>query len=72
MIKVGEDRERDHVSMLTGTPCATTLLTLNVVSVSQSSEFLLTSGVPAVEDDGTVVGVEVEGVNLHTEGRYER
>jgi len=72
MTQVRKHREQDHVSVLTGTSSATTLLTLDVVSVSQSSELLLTSGVPTVEDDGTVVGVEVERVDFNTEGGCER
>lgn len=42
-------------------------LTLNVVTVSQTTKLLLTSSVPTVEDDGTEVGVEVKGVDLDTE-----
>lgn len=43
-------------------------LTLNVVTVSQTTELLLTSSIPTVEDDSTEVGVEVQRVNLDTEG----
>jgi hypothetical protein len=42
-------------------------LTLDVVTVSQTTELFLTSSVPTVEDDGTEVGVEVERVDLDTE-----
>lgn len=35
-----------------------TTLSLDVVSVSETTEFLLSSGVPDIEADGTEVGVE--------------
>ena len=38
-----------------------------LVSVSETSELLLTSSIPHVEADGSVVGVENHGVNLNTE-----
>jgi hypothetical protein len=39
-----------------------------LVAVTETSEFLLAGGVPHVEADGTVVGVEDHGVHLDTEG----
>ncbi len=39
-----------------------------LVSVTETSELLLTGGVPNVEADGAVVGVEDHGVDLDTEG----
>lgn len=39
-----------------------------LVAISETSEFLLTSSVPDVESDGTVVGVEHHGVDLYSEG----
>jgi len=42
-------------------------LALDVVTVAQSSEFLLSGGVPDVEFDGTSVGVENERVNFDSE-----
>ena len=45
-----------------------TALALDVVSVAETTEFLLASGVPDVEADGTEVGVESQGVDLDTEG----
>lgn len=44
-----------------------TTLTLNVVSVSQTTELFLSCSVPNVEADGTEVCVESEGVDLDTE-----
>ena len=38
-----------------------------LVSITETSELFLTSGVPHVEADGSVVGVENHGVNLNTE-----
>jgi len=45
-----------------------TTLSLDVVSISETTEFLLSSGIPNVEADGTEVGVESQWVNLDTEG----
>ena len=45
-----------------------TAVAANVVSVSESTELLLTRGVPNVELDLTVVGEEGHGVDLDTEG----
>jgi hypothetical protein len=41
-------------------------VTLNVVSVSQTTEFLLTSSVPRVETDLTKVGMKCDRMNLDT------
>lgn len=43
---------------------------LDVVTVTESAELLLSSGVPNVEADGTEVGVEGERVDLDTKGGY--
>ena len=43
-----------------------TALTLDVVSVTQTTELLLARRVPHVEADGTEVGVESQRVNLDT------
>mmetsp|Transcript_26955 Transcript_26955/g.63311 ORF Transcript_26955/g.63311 Transcript_26955/m.63311 type:complete len:233 (-) Transcript_26955:98-796(-) len=40
-------------------------LALNVVSVTKSSELLLSGSVPNVEFDGTTVGVEAQGMHLY-------
>jgi hypothetical protein len=45
-----------------------TTLSLDVVSVSETTEFLLPSSVPDIEADGTEVGVESKRVDLDTEG----
>jgi len=47
-----------------------TTLSLDVVSISETTEFLLSSGIPNVEADGTEVGVESQWVNLDTEGGW--
>jgi hypothetical protein len=39
-----------------------------LVAISEASELLLSSSIPDVELDGTVVSVEHHGVNLNTEG----
>lgn len=44
-----------------------TTLSLDVVTVSESTELLLASGIPNVEADRAEVGGESEGVDLHTE-----
>lgn len=44
-----------------------TTLTLDVVSITQSTKLLLSSSVPDVEADGTEVGVESQRVDLDTE-----
>ena len=41
-----------------------------LVSVTQSSELLLTGGIPAVEGNGTTVGTESQSVNLSTASSY--
>jgi len=43
-------------------------LALDVVSITQSSEFLLPGSVPDIEFDGSSVGVEDEGVDFDSEG----
>jgi len=37
--------------------------TLNVISISQTTEFFLSGGIPCIETDLTKVGVECDGVN---------
>jgi hypothetical protein len=44
-----------------------TTLSLDIVSISETTEFLLSSGIPDVEADGTKVGVECKRVDLDTE-----
>jgi hypothetical protein len=44
-----------------------TTLSTNVVTVSQTTELLLSSSVPHAEDDLSEVGVELERVDFHTE-----
>jgi hypothetical protein len=39
--------------------------TLNVVSISQTTELLLSRGIPSVETDLSKVGVECDRVHLH-------
>jgi hypothetical protein len=41
-------------------------VTLNVISVFQTTEFLLTSGVPCVETDLAKVGVKCDRMNFDT------
>jgi hypothetical protein len=43
-------------------------LALDVITVSETTEFLLASGIPDVEADGTKVGGEAEWMDLDTEG----
>jgi hypothetical protein len=45
-----------------------TTLSLDIVSISETTEFLLSSGIPDIETDGTKVGVESQWVDLDTEG----
>ena len=40
-------------------------LSLNVVSVTESSELFLSSSIPNIEFDGTTVGVESQGMHLY-------
>ena len=47
-----------------------TTLALDVVAIAETTEFLLSSGVPDVEADGTEVGGEGEGVDLDTESGW--
>ena len=48
-----------------------TTLSLNVVSITESSKLLLTSSVPNVEADRTKVGVESQRVDLDSESSCE-
>ena len=43
-------------------------LALNVVTVPETTELLLASGIPDVEADGTKVGGEGKWMDLDTEG----
>jgi hypothetical protein len=43
-------------------------LAVDVVPVAKAAELFLPGGVPAVEADGTAVGVELEGVDRHADG----
>lgn len=43
-------------------------VTANVIAITKSTELLLTSGVPAVEDYGAQVGVKGEGMHFNTHG----
>ena len=45
-----------------------TAVATDVISVSESTEFLLTGGIPNIEDDVSVGGVERHGVHLDTKG----
>ena len=45
-----------------------TALALDIISISQPTEFFLPGRVPYVEDDVTKVGVEVERVDLNSKG----
>lgn len=45
-------------------------LALNVVAVSETTEFLLPCGIPHVEADSAEVGEECERVDLHSQRRY--
>ena len=47
-------------------------LSLNVVTVTETTKLLLTSGIPHVENDLTSVGHEVKGVHLQDETKKER
>ena len=53
----GADIEHDNTAMST-----------NVVSISESSEFLLTGGIPNIEEDHTFAGIEWHWMDLDTEG----
>lgn len=46
-------------------------LALDVVTISESTEFLLAGGVPNVEADGTKVGGELQRVDFDTESGYK-
>ena len=43
-------------------------LTLDVVSVAESTEFFLSGCIPYVEFDGSTIGVEYEGMDFDSEG----
>ena len=45
-----------------------TAVTTNVVSISESSELLLTGGIPNVEEDHTFAGIEWHWMDFDTEG----
>ena len=47
-----------------------TALTLDVISIAQTTELLLSCGVPYIEADGTEVGGEGKRVDLDTECGY--
>ena len=47
-------------------------LSLDVIPIPQSTEIFLSSGVPDVEADGAVVGVERERVNFDSQGGCTR
>ena len=44
-----------------------TTLSLDVVTISETTKLLLSCGIPNVEADGTKVGGELEGVDFDTE-----
>ena len=48
-----------------------TALALNVVAITETTELLLTRGIPYVEADRAEVGREGKRVNLDTEGSYQ-
>jgi hypothetical protein len=48
-----------------------TALSLDIVSISETTEFLLSGSVPDVEADGTEVGVESQRVDLDTESSWD-
>lgn len=47
-------------------------LSSNVVSISQTTELLLTGSVPAVEDNGAEIGRKGQRVHFHTHRGYTR
>lgn len=47
-----------------------TALSLDVVTITETTKLLLSGSVPDVEADGTKVGVELKGVDLDTKGGY--
>ena len=49
--------------------CTNVKFTLDIISISKSSEFLLTGRVPDVEPDGATIGVENDGMHFHAQGR---
>ena len=48
-----------------------TTLSLDIISITETSKLLLSSGVPDVEADGTKVGGELQRVDLYTESGYD-
>jgi len=48
-----------------------TALPANIVPFSESTEFFLTRGVPNIEPDGSMIGVEDNGIDIDTSGCYE-
>jgi hypothetical protein len=44
-------------------------LSLDVVSIAETSEFFLSCGIPNIEFNGSAIGVECEGVDFHSECR---
>lgn len=49
-----------------------TTLALDVVSIAKTTELFLSSGIPDVERDVTVIGLEVQRVNLNTKRGCDR
>jgi len=49
-----------------------TTLALNVITITETTKFLLTSGIPHVKADGTKVGGECEGMNFDTESSWRQ
>lgn len=46
-------------------------LALYVITITETTELLLTCSIPDVETDSAEVGRECQGVNFDTEGGYE-
>jgi hypothetical protein len=49
-----------------------TTLALNVITITKTTKFFLTSGIPHIKDDGTKVGSESKRVNFDTESSWSR
>lgn len=45
-----------------------TTLALNIIAISEATEFLLAGGIPHVEADCAKVGRELKRMDLHTQG----
>lgn len=43
---------------------------MNIVAVSETTKFFLTSGIPYIESDRSSVSVEYQGVHFDTQGGY--